>query len=111
MMRGVQHAPPEDPDSLAFDVEERNDREPPILILRGEKVQTLARELNHARGVSLRLAVRRQNFIRRHFRQPEKLTEESAFRQELVLHDLAHAARTRMWFEREIVCGKFAPDG
>src|SRR5690349_15894812 len=111
MMCGVQHAPPEDPNSFAFDVKERNDREPPFFILLREERQTFARELDHARGVTLRRAVCRQHFVRGHFRQAEKLAKEATLRQQLVLHDLTHAARTRMWFEREIVNREFTPDG
>src|SRR6185369_386710 len=84
MMRGVQHAPPEDPDSFAFHVEERNDREPPVFLLAGKKGQTCVRELDHTRSVTFRRTLRREDFIRRYFRQTENLAKEPAFRQELM---------------------------
>src|SRR5215813_5492490 len=54
MMRSVQDAPPENPYSLAFNVKERNNGEPPVFILLCEKRQTFAREFNHSCGKRLR---------------------------------------------------------
>src|ERR1044072_5898027 len=111
MMRGVQDASPEDPDSFALHVKERNDRKPPVFTLLGKELQTRARELNHSHCQSVRSAVLRQYFVRRHFRQAQKLAKEPAFGQQLVLDDLSDATGTRMWFERKIVRGEFMPDG
>src|SRR5690242_2268655 len=110
MMRGVQDAPPEDPDPFAVDVKERDDCEPPFLVLVREKFQTVARELNHTRRKRLRRAILRQNFVRRYLRQSQKLAEEPALRQQLVFDDLSNSARAGMWFECEIVFGEFVPD-
>src|SRR3982750_3756459 len=40
MMRRVQDTPPEDPDPFAFNVKERHNRQPPVLILPREELQT-----------------------------------------------------------------------
>src|ERR1044072_2780966 len=111
MMRGVQDASPEDPDSFALHVKERNDRKPPVFTLLGKELQTRARELNHSHCQSVRSAVLRQYFVRRHFRQAQKLAKESAFGQQLVLDDLSDATGLRMWFERKILRAEFMPDG
>src|SRR3569832_1004711 len=102
MMRGVQDTSPEDPDPFTLHIKERYDCEPPIFVLLCQKLQTRARELNHARRKCLRRATWGQNFVRRHFREPEKLAKEPSLRQELVLHDLLHTAGPRKWFECEI---------
>src|SRR5262245_56043537 len=110
MMRGVQDAPPENPDSFPLHIEERNNCKPPVLSLLCQKLQTCAGELDHSGGISLRRAVLRQDFVRRHFRQSQKLGKEATFRQQLVLDNLFDATRARMWLEREIVRRELMPD-
>src|SRR5215217_2210865 len=110
MMRGVQNAPPEDPDSFALHVKERNNFKPPVLTLLCQEVQACARELNHSYRQLVRSAVLRQDFLRRHFRQAQKLGKEPAFGQQLVLDDLCNGAGARMWFERKIFGAEFTPD-
>src|ERR1043165_5666416 len=111
MMRGVQEATPENPDSFALHVEERYDCKPPFFVLLCEEVQAWTRELNHSCGKRLRSSGLRQYFVCRHFGQAEELAKETALGEDFVLHDLANRCRTRMWFEREIVFGEFVPDG
>src|SRR5687768_17444616 len=110
-MRGVQNAPPENPYSFALHIKEWNNCKPPVLILLCHEVQTFARELDHSCGKRLRGAVLREDLVRRHFRQAQKLAKEPALRQELVLDDLPHRAGTLMWFERKIFFREFVPDG
>jgi hypothetical protein len=40
MVRGVQHAPPEDPDARPPHVEERHDLQPPRLVTHGHEAET-----------------------------------------------------------------------
>jgi hypothetical protein len=46
MVGSMQHSAPEYPDSLAFDVEERNGLHPPRFLLLGKEVKPVVNELN-----------------------------------------------------------------
>ena len=77
MVRRVKHAPPEDPDPLAFDVEERDASGPPLDRLGRENAQPRARELGQtvrrrADGERVRYDVRGRRFT-----QAQELAEEA----------------------------------
>ena len=95
MVRGVQDAPPENPDSLAADVEERHDFEPPGVGLKGEKVQPLQNQLYKARLRMGEIETGGQNLIGGRFGRAEKLAEEAAFGEQLMFENPGDGARVQ----------------
>lgn len=89
---GVQDAPPEDPDALAFDVEEGDVGVPPGSGLAGEMSQARAGEFDETGRVGRGVLFGRKNFGRGRFRRTEEFAEEAAFGEELVAEDLLHGA-------------------
>src|SRR5258708_13003933 len=100
MMRGMQHAPPEDPDSLPPHVEEWDGFQPPRFIARRQAFQPCFAQILILAPESFRGKVPGQKRGRFGFvRQSDELAEKSSFRQQLMFHDLVY--RTRFFIRLE----------
>jgi hypothetical protein len=111
MMSCVKNPSPEDPDSLAFDVEERDPFQPPCLGPTGEKSQARKGEFAHSFRVIGRRRPRRQNLGRRRLGKTQELREEPPLGEQLVFHNLFDGARARVRPKRHVAERELAPDG
>src|SRR5579864_8330728 len=109
-MRGVENAPPEDPDALALHVEERHNLQPPFLVAIGHALQARPAQLFMPAAECGRSEFRRQQ--RRRFRfaaQADEFGKETPLRKKLVLHDLQHGGGTLRRLESHVFRRELAP--
>lgn len=111
VVRSMQNAPPENPDALAADVEERHDFEPPGVGLKREKIQPLQNQLYKARLRMGEIETGGQDLIGGRFGRAEKLAEEAALGEQLMFENLGDRARAGMRTEVQVGIGEFAPGG
>src|ERR1700727_46920 len=103
----MEDAPPEDPDALALDVEERPGIEPPGVGLRGEVAKPGARQVKQP----IRAGFRGEHARRCRLGTAEEFAEETAFGEKLVAEDFDHRGRFGMRAKVESVRGELLEDG
>src|SRR6185437_8339926 len=107
--RRMQHAPPENPDPLALDVEEVDGFEPGTLRLRRDPDEPRRRKLRQPRNIVLNRGFGRQNIAGWRLFLSKELAEKAPARQQLMLDDLPDRSRARMRTPVEILIAKTSP--
>src|SRR5947209_10749378 len=95
-MRRVQDAAPEDPDALPLGIEERDAREPTVPIALRNPGEAWERQLHEAAGERFDGSGGGQNFGCGRFRRSQKLGEEAALREQLMLDYFLDGAGARV---------------
>lgn len=88
-MRRVKNAPPDDPDALAFHIEERNPLQPPFFGLIRKVQKPRLSICDGSLGESGDASARRPDFIGARLGKPQKIAEETALTQQVMHHDFA----------------------
>jgi hypothetical protein len=112
MMRGVQDPPPEDPDSLAPDIEERHLSRPEGLARIGERRQASPRKGDYALDIGLhrRPITLRQQRIHVRLGETHELGEKPPLREDLMNQYLADGAAAGVKPELELIIVQLAPE-
>jgi hypothetical protein len=102
VVRGVEDAPPENPDTLAFDIEEAVAGEPPGAILAREKRQTRKRQFFQTRGKGFGGGVGGEYEGGIGLGDIEEFGKETALGKKLVTEDFERRGGFRMRAEGEV---------
>ena len=102
MVGRMQDSSPEDPDPLAFYIEERAWFHPPRIGLRREEAEPGARQCHQPEGERFRSLFNRENARRIGLRAAKKLPEKTALRQKLMAKYVEHRAGFGVWTKRKI---------
>src|SRR6185312_14080201 len=108
MMRRMQHASPENPDSLPLHIKERMSLHPPLVALTGQKRKAGTRQLLQPHCECLRTEFQRKHFARLRLGAPQELLEKAPLRENLMPEYLFSRAGFRVRAEREIRDRKLA---
>lgn len=99
----MQHAPPEDPDSLPLDIEERVRFEPPGIAPAGEVVESRPRQFQQPEGERFGRLFGREHARSFRLGATEELGKKTALGQKLMAEDFEYRTGFRMRTEGEIV--------